>query len=109
MKKNKETGDRECPHCRGLIEIRMPVPSSGCDHLYYPDCCKVCSAISKVGNMESQSNSKEAKKAALLDKIMPLVRDEANACPCLSFSSYRRCLICESVAEYDAIEKDGKP
>lgn len=32
----------ECEHCKGLIEIRMPVPSSGCDHLYYPDACQIC-------------------------------------------------------------------
>ena len=107
MKKNKETGDRECPHCRGLIEIRMPVPSSGCDHLYYPDCCKVCSAISKVGNMESQSNSKVAKKAALLDKIMPRIKSVGPVCPMLEFR--QECIVCDVVSEYDAIEKDGKP
>lgn len=31
-----------CGHCHGLIAIRMPVPDSGCDHLYYPDNCEVC-------------------------------------------------------------------
>ncbi len=32
----------ECPHCKGPIEIRMPVPESKCDHLYYPENCFVC-------------------------------------------------------------------
>lgn len=38
----KQCDEQECEHCLGLIAIRMPVPSSGCDHLYYPSCCKVC-------------------------------------------------------------------
>ena len=29
-----------CPHCEGDIEIRNPTGS--CDHLYYPDACRVC-------------------------------------------------------------------
>lgn len=33
---------RECDHCKGSLGIRMPIPSSGCDHLYYPDNCATC-------------------------------------------------------------------
>ena len=33
----------KCKHCKGPIEIRMPVPKSGCDHLYYPENCVICS------------------------------------------------------------------
>ena len=36
-----------CRHCGGPIEMRMPVPKSGCDHLYYPDNCLVCSSMVK--------------------------------------------------------------
>lgn len=43
MEKIEGLNDGEaCKHCLGLISIRMPVPSSGCDHLYYPDNCKIC-------------------------------------------------------------------
>lgn len=38
----KVAEDKICDHCRGLIEIRMPVPESGCDHLYYPENCDIC-------------------------------------------------------------------
>lgn len=36
-KKNLEKG---CPHCGGDIAVRNP--SGYCDHLYYPDNCKIC-------------------------------------------------------------------
>jgi len=36
------TGQNLCPHCGGDIAIRMPVPDSGCDHLYYPNRCEIC-------------------------------------------------------------------
>lgn len=36
---------RICEHCEGDIEIRNPM--GYCDHLYYPDCCEICSASSK--------------------------------------------------------------
>lgn len=32
----------KCSHCNGDIEIRNP--HGFCDHLYYPDCCSVCTA-----------------------------------------------------------------
>lgn len=41
-KGNEEGKKQICRHCGGLVEIRLPVPSSGCDHLYYPDNCVVC-------------------------------------------------------------------
>lgn len=31
-----------CGHCGMDIAIRNP--SGFCDHLYYPDCCKICEA-----------------------------------------------------------------
>ena len=33
--------NKECEHCKMDIEIRNP--SGFCDHLYYPENCKVCS------------------------------------------------------------------
>jgi ribosomal protein L37AE/L43A len=32
--------DEICPHCKKPKRIRNP--SGFCDHLYYPDCCKIC-------------------------------------------------------------------
>lgn len=35
-----------CPHCQGDIEIRNP--TGDCDHLYYPDNCRVCKLIKEL-------------------------------------------------------------
>lgn len=32
-----------CPHCEGNVETRNP--NGFCDHLYYPDYCKICKKI----------------------------------------------------------------
>ena len=32
-----------CPHCNQPIKIRNP--SGYCDHLYYPENCKICQEI----------------------------------------------------------------
>lgn len=36
---------KKCKHCGGLIKIRNP--KGYCDHLYYPENCKVCSQTLK--------------------------------------------------------------
>lgn len=36
-----EFDKRVCNHCGGKVAIRNP--SGGCDHLYYPENCQVCS------------------------------------------------------------------
>ena len=53
------------------------------------------------------AKSKEAKKAALLDAIMPRIKSVGHVCPMLEFR--QECIVCDVVSEYDAIEKDGKP
>ena len=37
----KNFGAQICGHCGGLVRIRNP--TGKCDHLYYPECCGVCS------------------------------------------------------------------
>ena len=39
---NPKPSERKCPHCKGSIVIRNP--TGKCDHLYYPENCKVCFA-----------------------------------------------------------------
>ena len=51
--------------------------------------------------------SKEAKKVALLDKIMPRIKSVGHVCPMLEFR--QECIVCDVVSEYDAIEKERKP
>lgn len=41
-----------CLHCNGDIEIRNP--SGFCDHLYYPDSCKICIIIRKYYHEDEQ-------------------------------------------------------
>lgn len=56
----QKPSERKCPHCKESVLIRNP--TGKCDHLYYPESCKICF-------------SREAKKAkALLKK-----RREADA------------------------------
>ena len=46
IKQSKNQSNRSiklCPHCKMDLSIRNP--SGFCDHLYYPDYCKVCQAI----------------------------------------------------------------
>lgn len=51
MAQNEKEEFELCAHCNGDLKIRMPVPSSGCDHLYYPENCVVCSSADKKGNV----------------------------------------------------------
>lgn len=37
---NTQMNKQICPHCKMDISIRNP--SGFCDHLYYPDSCKIC-------------------------------------------------------------------
>ena len=60
----------------------------------------------RTGKAVAIENSKEAKKAALLDKIMPRIKSVGHVCPMLEFR--QECIVCDVVSEYDAIEKDGK-
>ena len=67
---------------------------------------KIRKALESLGFLPI-SESKEAKKAALLDKIMPRIKSVGHVCPMLEFR--QECIVCDVVSEYDAIEKDGKP
>ena len=60
----KPFDERECEHCLGLICVRMPVPSSNCDHLYYPDYCKVCKKRERDRNPSTEDVLKKK-----LDKL----------------------------------------
>lgn len=41
----KRQNQNICKHCGGDIRIRNP--KGNCDHLYYPESCKVCKARTK--------------------------------------------------------------
>ncbi len=43
MKNTREKDVKICPHCGLDLAIRNP--SGFCDHLYYPEYCKVCAKI----------------------------------------------------------------
>ncbi len=50
-----------CEHCKGLLSIRMPVPSSKCDHLYYPECCEICTELIKNNRLREERKRKRLK------------------------------------------------
>ncbi len=58
---NKDKGVKECKHCGGDIAIRNP--KGNCDHLYYPENCKVCMTTSSKTRQPFFATLKEAKEA----------------------------------------------
>lgn len=57
----KPFSERICDHCKGLISIRLPVPSTGCDHLYYPDNCATCRGKLRPFDFEKLLDEKDAR------------------------------------------------
>ena len=66
---------RICDHCFGDIEIRNP--KGFCDHLYYPEQCKVCDE--KHGKPTYQELEREVKKQL---KFIQEMRDHLYASWC---------------------------
>lgn len=86
-----------CKHCNMPVEIRNP--SGYCDHLYYPDYCKICQKI--------QSNEKVIKtKIKKLEKLIKEIKDDApktkytsNDCP-LRHNHYKLSQIFSGLGTY---------
>lgn len=100
MMKNdlKPFDEKECTHCRGLISIRMPVPSSGCDHLYYPEACAVCREAERrihpseldLVKAELQKERERSKElVGALEKIESCERADAYLCAREALAAYK--------------------
>lgn len=63
---------KACFHCGGNIEIRNP--KRYCDHLYYPDSCKICKEIS---DLKAELSNAEAGRTNLKEQKLKLVREVA--------------------------------
>lgn len=61
-----------CAHCKGLISIRLPVPSSGCDHLYYPAYCAHCRSKQKSFDFEAELALRDKRIEELKEKEQQL-------------------------------------
>ena len=63
-----------CPHCKMEIAIRNP--SGYCDHLYYPDSCKICEIIMKKDRQNKMPESvSEAINIPTTENILNVYKD----------------------------------
>jgi hypothetical protein len=63
----KKPSERKCPHCKGNILIRNPTGT--CDHLYYPENCKICFARAQQEQKAAREKYKQEKKAKGFGKM----------------------------------------
>lgn len=52
---SNHTTSRLCEHCHEPLNIRNP--SGYCDHLYFPENCKICELMGRVKELERKVNS----------------------------------------------------
>jgi hypothetical protein len=67
IKRNSISPNEICPHCHGPIHIRNP--SGICDHLYYPEYCKICEKLEANGGRKTMEQEQVPKLITNYDEL----------------------------------------
>lgn len=62
-----------CPHCK--MDLRLRNPSGYCDHLFYPDCCEVCTKIKEDKEKKQEKINCEKTKEEIYKEIIEIIKN----------------------------------